>query len=172
MSKPTTPPMLRERIFAARSDVAMHCCALRLSCDIGTHTPAQTSSTNFLLYHHVLQLGSTNCLGRGHGYECHRAAPPHRSEELVSCKIDNLGHVCTSRKTTVGFNSVFRVIQVAVSAPASRRGAGRRPRRASRLPPPSRPAPPPPRPYRYIYIYIYTYIHIYTYREREREIEI
>ena len=44
---------------------------MRLSCDIYTHSPAPTSSTNFLLYPFVLHIRSTNCLGHGHGYDYH-----------------------------------------------------------------------------------------------------
>ena len=52
-----------------------------LSCDIHTHTPARKSPTNFQLYYVVIQLCSTNCLGHGHGYECHSpiSDPPVRT---------------------------------------------------------------------------------------------
>ena len=38
---------------------------------IHTHTPAKKSSANFRLYPFLLQTCFTNCLGHGHGYECH-----------------------------------------------------------------------------------------------------
>ena len=42
-----------------------------MSCDIHTRTPAQKSSTNFMLYPFVVEQCSTNWLGRGHWYEWH-----------------------------------------------------------------------------------------------------
>ena len=42
-----------------------------MSCATHTHTPAQKSSTNFILYPFVIQTCSTNWLGHGHGYEWH-----------------------------------------------------------------------------------------------------
>ena len=42
-----------------------------LSCNIHTQTPARKSYTNLQLYYFVIQICSTNCVGHGHGYECH-----------------------------------------------------------------------------------------------------
>ena len=42
-----------------------------MSCDIHTHTPAQKSYTDFMLYPFLLNKCSTISLGHGHGYECH-----------------------------------------------------------------------------------------------------
>ena len=42
-----------------------------VSHDIHTHTPAKTSSTNFILYKFVLNNCHPNCYGHGHGYESH-----------------------------------------------------------------------------------------------------
>ena len=44
--------------------------APEVSCDIHTNTPARKSSTNFQLCDVVTNI-YTNCLGHGHGYECH-----------------------------------------------------------------------------------------------------
>ena len=44
-----------------------------LSCDIHTHTPAQKSSTSFILYPSV---SYTDWLGHGHGYEWHSSRLP------------------------------------------------------------------------------------------------
>ena len=41
------------------------------SCDIRTHTPAQKTYTNIILYPFVIEPCSTNWLGHGHGYEWH-----------------------------------------------------------------------------------------------------
>ena len=46
-----------------------------LSCDIHTHTPARKSSTDCQLYYCVIQMCYANCLGHGHGYECHSPLP-------------------------------------------------------------------------------------------------
>ena len=50
---------------------------------------------------------------------------PDLLANLVSCKTNRLGHVCTSITTTVGFIFAFRVIQVAVSKGASAPRLGR-----------------------------------------------
>ena len=44
---------------------------IHISCDIHTHTPTRKSYTNFQLCYLVIQICATNCLGHGHGYECH-----------------------------------------------------------------------------------------------------
>ena len=57
--QPTGPTSGRERD---------RCLSTALSYDIHTHTPAQKSSTNFILYPFVVQRCSTNWLGHGHGF--------------------------------------------------------------------------------------------------------
>ena len=42
-----------------------------MSCDIHTHAPAENNSTNILLYPFLRHVCSTDCLGHGHGDECH-----------------------------------------------------------------------------------------------------
>ena len=49
---------------------------LAVSCDIHTHTPAQESSTNFLLHPFLLRRCSTHRLAHGHGYECRSPGRP------------------------------------------------------------------------------------------------
>ena len=62
-----------------------------MSCDIHTHTPARTSSTIFLLYYSVLRICSANCLGHGHGYECHSLIQLHPTQVARIHTLKNLG---------------------------------------------------------------------------------
>ena len=52
-----------------------------LSCDIHTHASAPTSSTNFILYHHVQVECFTSCFVHGHGHERHSSYFPSEPAE-------------------------------------------------------------------------------------------
>ena len=56
---------------------------LGLSCDIHAHAPAPESFTNFLLYPFLLQICYANCLGHGHGSECHSPRLPRKGTHPV-----------------------------------------------------------------------------------------
>ena len=49
-------------------------CVAPTSCDIHTHTPAQTSSASFLPCAFVTQTRSSSCHGHGRGHECRSPA--------------------------------------------------------------------------------------------------
>ena len=76
---------IRKHARYACTYVRMHACTVRpharahvrsyLSCDLHISAPAPESSTNFVLYPFAQQTRSTNCLGHGHGYECHSSLP-------------------------------------------------------------------------------------------------
>ena len=89
---------------------------MMMSCDIHTHTPARKTHTNSQLYYFVIQIGSANWLGPGHGYECHSsdesplwpAPPPSRGADLVKrggsslqCSVASrrVGSVCSRKRS-------------------------------------------------------------------------
>ena len=59
-----------------------------LSYDMLTHAHAPKSSTNFILYPFVISECSTDCLGHGHGYDCHSSVSLiHDLSMTCSCGI-------------------------------------------------------------------------------------
>ena len=48
-----------------------------------THTPARKCYTNFQLYYFVIQMCYTNCIGHGHGYECHSPVLPRLDAKVL-----------------------------------------------------------------------------------------
>ena len=80
----TTPPT------ATPFSMLRHCSSM--SCDILTNTPARTSPTNFQLHYLIIQISYTNCLGHGHGCECH--SPHHPALSGYSLQGGAVGGGC------------------------------------------------------------------------------
>ena len=65
------------------------------SCDIHTHTPAQKSYTNFILYPFVISICSTNWPRHGHGYEGHSSVGAEAGVSAVRARY--MGSIRSTR---------------------------------------------------------------------------